>query len=716
MNLPASPQTYNELKSSLTRFIGSQATVALNRDGQSGLFIDPPGFSLADISKLEQAIGGPDLKSFLPGADTPAIALDFSRITLESLALIAGEDDQATQLTFTIAWDPGLTKSFKGPMAGARQKTQSDFALKEISVTFEMINHSYSAVLEARLVVEQVTLDVKVSLPGLIFEAQLLQFATLDDDGNIVAGSIEPIPKGDKLANRYLPASLVKMKQSPLKLQELRILIALRQERFIFFMVVDNLLSLEPFTLKRLQVEVVYAGSVSSELDVQLYGVVEIDLGPNALPIIIGLGGEYSTSGGVKFYGRIGSQGIQVKEVIDAVAKSLQLSPPELPQILAGAKIVQLGFEYTSKPKKFTFSFAATFQFSKEEPPVDLRLNYFGDAGSMLLSGAVTIEGEEFDLAFERKKVPAGQQSAAPAQKETYMLGAFVSKDNAAVDLAGLVQNVSPQVAQAVPKVNLSIKDILFAYAQPANGRSTFLFALAVNLDLDLTQIQVVGDELKAYHPLGLSEIQAIYATDMLSAGSAAAFNDIFSKNQINVSLPLPAQDAAAISPTPAAPAPGSPGQVPPPVALNAGFNFGATLDLPAGKYPLLSGARNPAPPRPGDQSPVPAQTPPAAGSQASKLTPPSQSAALAAASNATWIEVQTQVGPVLIQRLGGRYANERIWLLLSGSLAVGPMTLDLQGMGVGFKLSAPPAPEFTLDGMGLAYSSGPLQITGIFL
>jgi hypothetical protein len=85
---------------------------------------------------------------------------------------------------------------------------------------------------------------------------------------------------------------------------------------------------------------------------------------------------------------------------------------------------------------------------------------------------------------------------------------------------------------------------------------------------------------------------------------------------------------------------------------------------------------------------------------------------------------VQKKVGPVSFNRVGARYFQSLLWLLLDIDLSLSDLTLSLNGLAAGFdviKAFSDPKlllkPKFRLDGIGLAYTGkGPLEIGGAFL
>jgi hypothetical protein len=88
---------------------------------------------------------------------------------------------------------------------------------------------------------------------------------------------------------------------------------------------------------------------------------------------------------------------------------------------------------------------------------------------------------------------------------------------------------------------------------------------------------------------------------------------------------------------------------------------------------------------------------------------------ARAAADGTKWFAVQRSFGPVHLDRVGARYDAGALWLVLDGSLALGGLSLSLMGLGVGSSLSNFD-PRFHLDGLGLAFAAGGVEIAGSFL
>lgn len=83
--------------------------------------------------------------------------------------------------------------------------------------------------------------------------------------------------------------------------------------------------------------------------------------------------------------------------------------------------------------------------------------------------------------------------------------------------------------------------------------------------------------------------------------------------------------------------------------------------------------------------------------------------------SGAYWVTVQKSFGPFSIGRVGVRYAGGVVSLLFDAGLTAAGLTLSLEGLSIGSKLE-PFSPVFDLQGLGLDFERGPLEIGGAFL
>ncbi|MFK3978811.1 DUF6603 domain-containing protein [Micromonospora sp. NPDC050397] len=245
-------------------------------------------------------------------------------------------------------------------------------------------------------------------------------------------------------------------------------------------------------------------------------------------------------------------------------------------------------------------------------------------------------------------------------------------------DVRALVGAFSPTAAGYIPPgVVVDVRHLIFAQNRPVGGTGTsYVLGVDLKLTVDLAGLPVVGEHLSGATTIGMDLLRILAATTALTAADVVALNKL-----------LP-------SPIPALPAAGLP----------AGFTIDGTLRLGPLEQPVtlpVSGATGTTTPPAG---PVP--------------TPPNQTTT---GDNAAWLPVQRAFGPVRLSRVGVAFrqgsGDPRLALLLDASVGLGGLTLSLQGLSVGISLTDPlSTPSFGLSGMGLAYSQGPVSITGAFL
>jgi hypothetical protein len=82
------------------------------------------------------------------------------------------------------------------------------------------------------------------------------------------------------------------------------------------------------------------------------------------------------------------------------------------------------------------------------------------------------------------------------------------------------------------------------------------------------------------------------------------------------------------------------------------------------------------------------------------------------------WFQLNKKFGPVQLQRAGFKFdsAKGEVTALLDGGLTALGLEVDLMGLSVGSKITDVKDPIFGLDGLGLSFSKGGVQIAGALL
>jgi hypothetical protein len=76
------------------------------------------------------------------------------------------------------------------------------------------------------------------------------------------------------------------------------------------------------------------------------------------------------------------------------------------------------------------------------------------------------------------------------------------------------------------------------------------------------------------------------------------------------------------------------------------------------------------------------------------------------------WYNLQKTFGPVSFQKVGIRYKDSILYVLMNASLGAGGLMISVLGLGVGSPLKKF-QPKFNIDGLAIAFKEGPVDISG---
>lgn len=205
-----------------------------------------------------------------------------------------------------------------------------------------------------------------------------------------------------------------------------------------------------------------------------------------------------------------------------------------------------------------------------------------------------------------------------------------------------------------------------------------FLLGASFGVNLNLSALPLVDKVFPPNQTLGMDNFQVILSSAEISEADTTALKGLVPDEVISL-----------------------------PKSIKKGPNLSADLYLgtEGGKEPLkldlsLTSSTEPAPAT-GDGS----------GTTLAATTAPT----LTKPGYIKWLPVNKTFGPVTFHRIGGRYNDNSLYFLLDAQMAVGPLTITLNGLSVGSSLEKF-KPEFSLDGIGLSYNSGQVSISGAFL
>ncbi|MEU9336494.1 DUF6603 domain-containing protein [Streptomyces sp. NPDC048290] len=231
--------------------------------------------------------------------------------------------------------------------------------------------------------------------------------------------------------------------------------------------------------------------------------------------------------------------------------------------------------------------------------------------------------------------------------------------------------------------------DLVFATSKPGSDRR-YLLDLVVPLKIALSDIPVAGPQIPAGLDAGIQQLAVVHA-------SAALDQDAI--NSVNTAL-------SELDGTPLAHTTVAAGTV-----LTAALRFGG--DVHPLSLPLSGGTGSAT--RPGlGTAPTLATAVEGHGTAPSTEGTPTPTATPPAPASA-WITVGKSLGPLHLERVGVQYHDGVLLFLLDADIALGPLALSLDGLGVGSELKEF-RPEFALSGLGVSYDAPPIEILGAML
>lgn len=232
----------------------------------------------------------------------------------------------------------------------------------------------------------------------------------------------------------------------------------------------------------------------------------------------------------------------------------------------------------------------------------------------------------------------------------------FHNPEGASINIQNLVTAFLPKLASDIPNITISLQDAVFI--RTGDPSSKMLFGIDIDGGIDLSSLSglpIVGSELAGDKTVKLSS-QIVAASDNFTTADLQPFQ----KQLGELYTTLPA-------------------------TISEGVSVASSLKL-------------------GDKT-EPVELP---------LTADSNGIQSGSSSGAHWFKVEKSFGPIHLDEVGVGYENHELELLLKANMALGGLSISLDGLGVSSPLS-PVKPEFHLDGLGIAFAMDPVEIGGAF-
>lgn len=351
---------------------------------------------------------------------------------------------------------------------------------------------------------------------------------------------------------------------------------------------------------------------------------------------------------------------IKATDLMTVVA-SIFKTDTQLPAMLSTFVISDLGATFNTLTSDFTFHCTGNFVISDIPVAitVDIKIIQQSDLSyRKTFGGKMVLAGNEFVLIFDTDTT------------KTWFVAEYYNLDGGQVlvrDLISQVTSNSTLLGLIPADLSITLKDALFAWN--SNGSSSdFLFAMDWGMGVSLSNLPLVGQYFRPDETLDLA-FQVLFASDAgFTTTVLADLNTLIPPNTIK----LPAQ------------------------AIASGLSLITQVRL---------------------------------GGVTSNITLPvaiNQSGQLATTGNGTWgnnpqpqwYNVQKTFGPVYFNRFGVLYNtnDSQLYFYLDASLTSGGLNITMDGLSLSAPITEFWDVSFGLNGMGIEYSNGALDIGGAFL
>jgi hypothetical protein len=345
----------------------------------------------------------------------------------------------------------------------------------------------------------------------------------------------------------------------------------------------------------------------------------------------------------------------------------------DLPESLISLKIEELGGYYDSSQGNYGFTAYLVFgENARVYVQIDLK-KQLDDKLEKDVSGQLVFnENTKDELTFELDLVSTAQS--------TDFVAVYESSDSTPLSLASLVKAITKDGGEIPDGLSIDIRNALFSH-HTSGKVSKSIFAIDMDAGINLSSLgnlPVIGSELSAAKTLTMA-FQIVYATDSYTSDELKTLNATLPKDS-TFKFPETAAIAAKTL------------EVNAQVRMGDGESF--SLSLPVGLN-KDNGQLQPGVPGP--------------------LSP---HAITTATDGIQWFDIKKDFGPLNLSRVGFKLSTTsgvELTGYLDGGLSLMGLTVELLGLTVSTTLTGTSKfkPTFGLDGLGIDFKEGPLEIGG---
>ncbi|HKE57105.1 MAG TPA: DUF6603 domain-containing protein, partial [Pyrinomonadaceae bacterium] len=348
----------------------------------------------------------------------------------------------------------------------------------------------------------------------------------------------------------------------------------------------------------------------------------------------------------------------------------------DLPESLTSLKIVELGGYYDSSQGNYGFTVYLNFGNNDENAKVyvqvDLKKQLDGKLEKDVRGQLVFNQNTKDELTFELDLVSTAQS--------TDFVAVYESSDSTPLSLESLIKAITKDGGDIPAGLSIDIRNALFSH-HAAGQVSKSIFAIDMDAGINLSSLgnlPVVGAELSAAKTLTMA-FQIVYATDGYTVDEL---------KQLNTTLP---QNATFKFPETAAITAKSP-EVNAQIRMGAGESLNMSLPVGLNK----------------DNGQL----------QPGKPGPHLMNARAAETDGIQWFDIKKDFGPLNLSRIGFKLSTTggvSLTGYLDGGLSLMGLSVELLGLSVSTTLTGTNKfkPVFDLNGLGIDFKEGPLEIGG---
>ncbi len=288
-------------------------------------------------------------------------------------------------------------------------------------------------------------------------------------------------------------------------------------------------------------------------------------------------------------------------------------------------------------------------------------------------------EGEtelQFDILFEH------------STSNTLIAALYTNQGAPALNIKSLVSAAAGREID-IPEIELSLDDIIFVYDKDS-GQSTFLLGVDLDASLSLSGLPLVGKAFSGDLNASIDGFRVYYSTQAFTEGDTSRINAFVTNDNFE----------------------GIPEMVSKGLNLMGRLSLGST----SREFSYVIGGGGSPSGGLGDELPTGSAAETTSTPTPGPVAPSDDADAELAGSDRTvkWFNIQKSFGPVHLGRAGIEYNsdNQSILILLDGGMELGPLQVELFGLGIGSSLTSF-SPKFNLDGLGISFEAGVVSIKG---